>query len=639
MRLKHYLIAFIFSINYSFAQEGKVIFIGHNFFNDQALPNVSIRVVESGKTIQTLTTSVSPDFKLMLPFGKNYSVYFEHPRIQPVYLKVMAENIPQKLYNVEMKHDFRIPHFPKDALTFDTTQFRNPFYKVIFNGKDGMIDDTMYTKQFISKLYLKKEEKKEVKQAPPVKLTNLAGKFNYSNSEKTPVIAKKVYLLNAKGEVIKTTSTNKFGTFIFTGVNLNEAVKVEIDFKKEFTDQKLNVELTNTKRESLGINPVAGNKAGWQNSAQNNVIEKLVDPRFTYKIAAKLIAEEGKKSTFYSGKTVFLLNDKNTIVKRTKTNALGSFVFTEVKPGNLYLIGIDKNEAPMLGKVNLHSNREHYLCPVDSFVPGRYVRRFSAENNILFNEMLIDDSQLKMDVTGKLFAENSNNPLSDLKILLLNDKFEPIDTTTTDGFGKFAFRYLPYDPNYMISAFSDNEAILEAINNIHIYSSADEMIKVVTMVKGRRFNYKPLSADQSRLTEVYADDPWLSLMTDFDSKKVKPVLIIEDIFFESNKSELLPDAERTLDKVALIMNSNQKLKIELGAHTDSNGPDAANQTLSDQRAKAASDYVISKGIESSRIVTKGYGETRIINRCKNGVFCADDEHRQNRRIEFRILKN
>jgi outer membrane protein OmpA-like peptidoglycan-associated protein len=46
---------------------------------------------------------------------------------------------------------------------------------------------------------------------------------------------------------------------------------------------------------------------------------------------------------------------------------------------------------------------------------------------------------------------------------------------------------------------------------------------------------------------------------------------------------------------------------------------------------------MSKGVSTERIVAKGYGETQIINHCKNGVKCADDEHKQNRRTEFRII--
>jgi outer membrane protein OmpA-like peptidoglycan-associated protein len=348
--------------------------------------------------------------------------------------------------------------------------------------------------------------------------------------------------------------------------------------------------------------------------------------------------ESGKSAEFYAGRTVYLLNDKNTIVKKSKTNALGSFVFVDVKPGLTYLIGVDKTELSAGNKVYLYTNQEKYLAPVDSSVTARYVRRFTADANLLFNELLIDDSHLRMNVQGKLYGDNVNNPISDLKILLLNDRYEAIDTTTTDNFGRFMFKYVPYSSDYSISSLNDKDQLLDAINNILVYNSEDELVKIVSNIRGKRFGYKPLSSDQSRLTEVYADDPWLPMMNGFMSKR-ESVTIVENIFFESNKAELLSDAQKTLEKIVLVLQANPDIKLELGAHTDSNGNDSYNLSLSDQRAKSARDYILSRGIEAQRIVSKGFGESKIVNRCKNGIFCPDDEHQQNRRIEFRILKN
>ena len=140
--------------------------------------------------------------------------------------------------------------------------------------------------------------------------------------------------------------------------------------------------------------------------------------------------------------------------------------------------------------------------------------------------------------------------------------------------------------------------------------------------------------------EIYADDPWLAILnSNGNSDKNSKTTIIEDILFESGKYDIMPDAQRTLLKISLVLNSTTNIKIEISAHTDSNGDDASNQTLSNQRAKAAVDYMISRGVDPSRVIAKGYGETQITNRCKNGVYCTDDEHQPNRRIEFKILRN
>ena len=617
-------------------------FDGNNTFNGQPLLNTTVTVVESGKVIETVKTREGSAFKLNLPFGKNYSVYFTNPKAQRMYMDVIMNNIPEKAQKIKMTYAFDVPFFPKDAVTFDTAQFKHPFHKIIFNGKDKMVDDTIYMKQFIAKVYIKKKDEKEplVAEIKTTKWTNLAGKFTYNNKEKLAVRNKKVNLINGNGAVVKTTSTNKYGNFIFTNVDLNEAKKIEVDFKKEFSNQSVSIELTNSKGESVCTNNVVNNKAECQSSTGNNVIGKLIDSRFTYKISAKLIQENDKNISFYKNKVVLLLNERNTVIRRAKTNAFGSFVFTDLKPGQVYMIGVEKMDIESGMKINLYTNADHFIAPVDSTCTSRFVRRFSAESNPLFNELLIDEKQLRMDVSGKLYGDNMNNPSGDLKILLLNDKFETIDTTTTDGFGRFLFKYLPFSKDYTFTTLDDKESLLDAINNILVYNSEDEMVKIVSNFKGRRFKYNPLDADKSRLQEIYADDPWLALITtEIKSNKAQTSVINEDILFESSKFDLLPEAKITLEKIVLVLTMVPNLKIELSAHTDSNGDDASNQKLSEQRAKAAVDFILKHGIEANRVIAKGYGETKITNRCKNGVYCTDDEHAPNRRIEFKILRN
>jgi outer membrane protein OmpA-like peptidoglycan-associated protein len=75
----------------------------------------------------------------------------------------------------------------------------------------------------------------------------------------------------------------------------------------------------------------------------------------------------------------------------------------------------------------------------------------------------------------------------------------------------------------------------------------------------------------------------------------------------------------------------------LGSHTDAQGSDKYNERLSQRRAQSAVDWLIGRGIESDRLVAVGYGESQILNHCVNGVSCTDDEHRFNRRTEFKII--
>ena len=113
---------------------------------------------------------------------------------------------------------------------------------------------------------------------------------------------------------------------------------------------------------------------------------------------------------------------------------------------------------------------------------------------------------------------------------------------------------------------------------------------------------------------------------------------IENIYYDFNQSKIRKDAAVELDKLALLMRQNPTIWIELSSHTDSRGSDQLNMALSTARAEAAVKYLIARGIDKYRIKAVGYGETRLVNNCKNGVWCPIEEHKKNRRTEFTIVK-
>lgn len=117
------------------------------------------------------------------------------------------------------------------------------------------------------------------------------------------------------------------------------------------------------------------------------------------------------------------------------------------------------------------------------------------------------------------------------------------------------------------------------------------------------------------------------------------IIVLQDIYYDLNKSNIRPDAELILDKLLKILTDNPKMKIELRSHTDSRSSAEYNLKLSDQRAKSAAAYLYSKGIAKDRIAAKGYGETILINKCADGAPCTEAEHQVNRRTEFKVLSN
>ena len=112
---------------------------------------------------------------------------------------------------------------------------------------------------------------------------------------------------------------------------------------------------------------------------------------------------------------------------------------------------------------------------------------------------------------------------------------------------------------------------------------------------------------------------------------------LKNILFDFNDDTILPEAEQDLLLVLDLMNQYPDMVVELGSHTDAQGNDSYNQRLSQRRAASSKNWLTERGIKSNRIKAVGYGETQIRNHCNNGVKCPDEEHRYNRRTEFKII--
>lgn len=113
-------------------------------------------------------------------------------------------------------------------------------------------------------------------------------------------------------------------------------------------------------------------------------------------------------------------------------------------------------------------------------------------------------------------------------------------------------------------------------------------------------------------------------------------IILNPIYFDYDKHNIRPQAAFELDKVVALMKKYPGMVVEASSHTDSRGNDQYNLELSERRAQATVQYIISQGIEASRINGKGYGETKHIYDC--GDDCSEEQHDTNRRSEFTIIK-
>ena len=119
---------------------------------------------------------------------------------------------------------------------------------------------------------------------------------------------------------------------------------------------------------------------------------------------------------------------------------------------------------------------------------------------------------------------------------------------------------------------------------------------------------------------------------------INQAIRLNNIYYDYDDDKILMDAEKDLNLIYDLLLQYPDMVIELSSHTDSRGISTYNQQLSQRRAQSAVNWLMEKGISEDRLRAVGYGEEFILNHCTNGVRCSDDEHRTNRRTEFKIIE-
>jgi outer membrane protein OmpA-like peptidoglycan-associated protein len=123
--------------------------------------------------------------------------------------------------------------------------------------------------------------------------------------------------------------------------------------------------------------------------------------------------------------------------------------------------------------------------------------------------------------------------------------------------------------------------------------------------------------------------------------KLKPIpkkeIVLNGILYDLDKATLRPESKEELKKLISTLTENPGLTIEVSSHTDSRGSNDYNLDLSQRRAQSVVDFLVENEIVTERLEAKGYGETRLLNKCADGVECTEDQHQINRRTSFTVL--
>ena len=206
-------------------------------------------------------------------------------------------------------------------------------------------------------------------------------------------------------------------------------------------------------------------------------------------------------------------------------------------------------------------------------------------------------------VKGKVINQEDNTPLANAEVSAVISSM-PAQKVKTDGKGNFVSE-LALNQNIELSA------VKEKFFKSRILAVSSHNIKADTTIELTLY-LNPIPDEGVEFT-------------------------LQGIYYDLDKADIRPEAARVLDSLVLILNNNPTITIELASHTDSRSDENYNLKLSQKRAQSCVDYLLKKGITKARLTAVGYGESKLINDCADGVDCSEEQHQENRRTTFRVL--
>ncbi|WP_435261493.1 OmpA family protein [Tenacibaculum sp. nBUS_03] len=211
----------------------------------------------------------------------------------------------------------------------------------------------------------------------------------------------------------------------------------------------------------------------------------------------------------------------------------------------------------------------------------------------------------KENIKGIVTDSRTGSPIENVRVQLMDESGVPISEQVTKTDGVYLFSNVACEKNFVVVASKED------------YKATQQATVTLDV------NKKDISSDL-QLESLIAENQ----------------IVINPIYFDFDLSNIREDAEYELEHIVSVLNNNPEMIIKIESHTDSRGPRDYNRILSDKRAKSTRDYIISRGIPSSRIESAiGYGEDQLLNDCKEGwkSKCGEEDHQKNRRSYFYIV--
>lgn len=216
----------------------------------------------------------------------------------------------------------------------------------------------------------------------------------------------------------------------------------------------------------------------------------------------------------------------------------------------------------------------------------------------------------KQKADGIIYDAQTYLPIANANVVLFDDQMKQVVKISTNEKGYYSFT-VECSKKYFIRALKEEYEPKE--------------IKIATNE----------ITETTNTNDIFLSKKQIPIDEGTDLAKI---FNISKIYFDLDKSNIRPDAEVHLQKIIEVLKQYPNMVIDIRSHTDSRQTHKYNEALSNRRAKSTLEYIVKNNIARNRLSAKGYGETQLVNKCADNIYCTEEEHQMNRRSEFIIVK-
>ncbi len=466
------------------------------------------------------------------------------------------------------------------------------------------------------------------------KYINVDGTVLLTENITDPAKNVRVYLLDDQFKFIDSTRTNEKGYFIFKDLESDQSYLAQVEDDDVRLKNKARYYLADKNEHIARVtHPQGKAKFVFKNLPIDvNGLPDLYNDEELSLAGNILFGENPAKPV--SNKKITIRNEFGDVVEQTTTNEFGAFAFRNLPLDQNYTLTIEDEDLPADTKIILTNKGGKEVKVIRSKTKGKFDFILLSVDKSAMDDLTVEDKELIMSLKGFIYDQD-RHAISNANLTIF-DKNKVIQNIITDENGKFEFKNLSADKNYLFS-FEDKDNKFSNVSKIYIADANGRIYKEIIR-NNNKYEYELLNIDKTVLGDFSVDDPWLEVLAMKNRINKEAITVTENLTYAYGDYKIDDAGKNILDKVISVLKSNMALNIELSSHTDSRSSDAYNLVLSQKRAKAAVDYIISKGIAKNRLKAIGYGETRLLNKCANDVQCTEEEHALNRRTEFKIVE-